>query len=70
MNKTLSWYLMTYLAFGIGLYALGNARVPAIRQDFVAEMIAQASAAGTLLHFWREAWSSSLALCNSMLPPE
>jgi|MEHZ01.6.fsa_nt_MEHZ011614981.1_10 hypothetical protein len=42
---------MTFLAFGIGLYALGNALVPAIRQDFVAEMIAQASAAGTLLHF-------------------
>jgi len=51
MTKTLSWYLMTFLAFGIGLYALANALVPAIRQSFVTDMIAEASAAGTLLHF-------------------
>lgn len=51
MTKTLSWYLMTFLAFGIGLYALGNALSPAVRQDFVINMIAEASATGTLLHF-------------------
>lgn len=51
MTKTLSWYLMTLLAFGIGLYALGNALVPDLRQSFVTDMIAEASAAGTLLHF-------------------
>ena len=51
MMKTLSWYLMTFLALAIGLYALGNALSPAIRQDFVVNMIEEASAAGTLLHF-------------------
>lgn len=51
MTKTLSWYLMTFLAFAIGLYALGNAFAPALRQDFVVDMISEASAAGTLLHF-------------------
>jgi len=51
MTKTLSWYLMTFLAVGIGLYALGNVAVPAIRQGFVVNMIAEASATGTLLHF-------------------
>jgi len=51
MAKTLSWYLMTFLAFGIGLYALGNALTPALRQDFVLNMIQEASATGTLLHF-------------------
>ena len=51
MTKNLSWYLMTFLAFGIGLYALGSALVPDFRQDFVVDMIAEASAAGTLLHF-------------------
>lgn len=42
---------MTFLAFGVGLYALGNALSPALRQDFVINMIDEASAAGTLLHF-------------------
>lgn len=51
MTKTLSWYLMTFFAFGVGLYALGNALAPAIRQDFVLNMIDEASTAGTLLHF-------------------
>ncbi len=52
MMKTLSWYLMTFFAFGIGLYALGNVASPAMRQDFVLNMIEQASPAGTLLHFF------------------
>lgn len=51
MTKTLSWYLMTFFAFGVGLYALGNALSPAVRQDFVLNMIDEASATGTLLHF-------------------
>lgn len=51
MTKTLSWYLMTFLAVSIGLYALGNALVPAIRQSFIVDMIEEASATGTLLHF-------------------
>ncbi|GJM13427.1 MAG: hypothetical protein DHS20C12_18300 [Pseudohongiella sp.] len=51
MAKTLSWYLMTVLAIAIGLYALGNALSPALRQEFILDMIAEASAGGTLLHF-------------------
>ena len=51
MTKTFTWYLMTFLAFGIGLYALGNALIPTLRQGFVVDMIEEASAAGTLLHF-------------------
>lgn len=51
MTRTLSWYLMTFLAVGIGLYALGNVAMPAIRQGFVIDMIANSTATGTLLHF-------------------
>ena len=51
MTRTLSWYSMTFLAVGVGLYALGNVFMPAVRQGFVMDMIAQSSAAGTLLHF-------------------
>lgn len=51
MLRTLSWSLMTFFAIGIGLYALANALSPAIRQSFVIDMIEQASATGTLLHF-------------------
>ncbi|MEX0964583.1 MAG: DUF2306 domain-containing protein [Pseudohongiellaceae bacterium] len=51
MTKSLSWFLMTFLACSIGVYALANALVPSLRQGFVVNMIEQSSVTGVALHF-------------------
>ena len=51
MTKAFPRYLMTLLAFGIGLYAIVNVLLPSARQEFVIDMIDASSATGALLHF-------------------
>lgn len=50
MGRTLSLGLMTLLAIGIGLYALGMALLPAVRGEFVLELLAR-SPSGAMFHF-------------------
>lgn len=50
MNKTVSWIVMTLLAFAIGAYALVSAVMPGIRTEVGVNMV-QTSAGGAMLHF-------------------
>ena len=48
--RTINWSIMTLGAIGIGGYALVNALIPAVRGDFVLDML-NTSSTGALLHF-------------------